>query len=77
MKFLESTEKVTAEDKNGENVPKLYNVDAILMHWNVGDNNYFRLVPDKQFGQLITIAPHSLTMLKETQGNPKETFKTC
>ena len=40
MKFLGSTEKVTAKDKNGENVPKLYNVDAILMHWNVGNNNY-------------------------------------
>ena len=24
----------------------------------------FIFVPDKQFGQLITIAPHSLTMLK-------------
>ena len=32
MKFLGSTEKVTARDRNGENVPKLYNVDAILMH---------------------------------------------
>ena len=26
----------------------------------------FAFVPDKQFGQLITIAPHSLTMLKAT-----------
>ena len=35
------------------------------------NNNYqqaskvlFMFVPDKQFGQLITIAPHSLAMLK-------------
>ena len=26
----------------------------------------FAFVPDKQFGQLITITPHSLSMLKTT-----------
>ena len=43
----------------------------VLVHCNLVNNNYqqaskvlFTFVPDKQFGQLITIAPHSLTMLK-------------
>ena len=43
------------------------------MHCNLANNNYqkapkvlFTFVPDKQFGQLITIASHSLTMLKTT-----------
>ena len=39
------------------------------MHWNLVNNNYqqsrvlFTSVPNKQFGQLINIAPHSLIML--------------
>ena len=43
----------------------------ILVQCNVVNNSYqpapkvlFTFVPDKQFGQLITIVPHSLTMLK-------------
>ena len=41
------------------------------MHCNLVNNNYqpasqvlFTFVPNKQFGQLITIEPQSLTMLK-------------
>ena len=41
------------------------------MHCNLVNNNYqqaskvlFTFVPNKQFGQLITVTPHSLTMLK-------------
>ena len=44
------------------------------MHCNLGNNSYqeaskvlFTFVPNKQFGQLITISPHSLTMLKATK----------
>ena len=55
------------QDKNGEDVPKLESVEVVL----VNCNNYqqsskvlFTFAPHKQFGQLITIAPHSLTMLK-------------
>ena len=71
MKLLGSTKKVIAKDKNGENVPKLE--IRILMHCHVVNNNYqqalkvlFTFVPDKQFGQLITTARHSLAMLKTT-----------
>ena len=51
----------------------------MLMHCNDVNYNYqqasqdlFTFVSDKQFGQLITIAPHSLTILKTT--NAKFSF---
>ena len=51
-------------------MPKLESVEVILVHWNLVNNNYqqtskvlFTLLPNKQFGQVINIAPHSLTML--------------
>ena len=50
-------------------MPKLESVEAVLVHCNLTDNNHqqaskvlFTFVPNKQFGQLINIAPHSLTM---------------
>ena len=73
MRLLGSIEKVVAKDKNGENSLRLEMVDVILMHCDVVNSNYqeaskvlFRFVLDKQFGQLITISPHSITMLKIT-----------
>ena len=57
-------------DKDGENVPKLESVQVVLVHCNLINNNYQQssevlstFVPNKQFGQSINIAPHSLTML--------------
>ena len=73
MRLLGSTEQDIAKDENGETRPKVETVDVALMHRNVFNNNYqqaskvlFTFVPDKQFGQLITISPHSLTMLETT-----------
>ena len=73
MKLLESTKKDVDQDKNGEDVPKLESVEVVLVHCNLVNNNYqqaskvlFTFVPNKQFGQLINIAPHSLTMLGTT-----------
>ena len=70
MKLLGSTEKDVDKDKNGEDVPKLESFEVVLVHCNVVNNNYqqtskivFTFVPNKQFEQLINIAPHSLTML--------------
>ena len=52
---------------------KLESVEVVLMHCNLVSNSYqqaskvlFTFVPNKQFGQLITISPHLLTMLKTT-----------
>ena len=71
MKLLGSTKKDVDQDKDGEDVPKLESVEVVLVHCNLVNNSYqqaskvlFTFVPNKQFGQLITISPHSLTMLK-------------
>ena len=73
MKLLGSAKKDVDQDKDGENVPKLESVEVVLVHCNLVNSNYqqaskvlFTFVSDKQFGQLITIAPHSLTMLETT-----------
>ena len=66
MKLLGSTKKDDS-DKNSENVPKLESVEVVLVHCNLVKNDYqhtskvlFSFVPNKQFGQLINISPHSL-----------------
>ena len=66
--LLGSSKKDIDQNKNGEIVPRLETVEVILVHCNL-NNNYrqaskvlFTFVPNKQFGQLITITPHSLTM---------------
>ena len=58
------------KDKDGENVPKFKSVEVVLVHCNLVKNDYqhtskvlFTFVPNKQFGQLINISPHSLTMM--------------
>ena len=73
MKLLWSTKKDVDQDKNGEDVPKLESIEVVLVHCNLVSNNYqqaskvlFTFVPNKQFGELINIAPHSLTMLSTT-----------
>ena len=73
MKLLGSSKKVIDKNKDGEIVPRLETVKVVLVHCNLVNNNYqqaskvlFTLVPNKQFGQLITITPHSPTMLKTT-----------
>ena len=73
MKLLRSTKKDVDQDKDGEDVPKLESVEVVLVHCNLVKNDYqhtskvlFTFVPNKQFGQLINISPHSLTMLSTT-----------
>ena len=73
MQLLGSSIKVINENKDGEIVPRLDTAEVVLVHCNLVNNNYqqaskvlFTFVPNKQFGQLITITHHSLTMLKTT-----------
>ena len=68
--MLGSTKNAVDQDKNGENVPKLVSVEVVLVHCNLVKNDYqltsqvlFTFVLNKEFGQLINIAPHSLTMM--------------
>ena len=71
MKLLCSTSNSIYADKNSENVPKLENVEVVLVHCNLVNNSYqqhsrvlFTFVPTKQYGQLINISPYSLIFLK-------------
>ena len=73
MQLLGSSKKVIDKNKNGEIEPRLKNVEVVLVHCNLVNNNYqqaskvlFTFVPNKKFGQLITIEPQSLAMLKTT-----------
>ena len=69
MQLSGSSKKVIDKNKGGEIVPRL----EFLVRCNLVNNSYqqtskvlFTFVPNKQFGQLITITPHSPTMLKTT-----------
>ena len=73
MKLLGSRKQDVDKDKDGEDLPKLESVEVVLVHCNLVNNSYqkaskvlFTFVPNKQFGQLITISPHLLRMLKTT-----------
>ena len=75
--LLESSKKAIDKNKDGEIVPRLEAVEIVLEHCNLVNNNYqqaskvlFTVVPNKQFGQLLTITPHSRAMLK----TPNEEF---
>ena len=65
MKLLGSTSSIIDKDKNSDTVPKLENVEVILVHCNLVNNSYqrhsrvlFTFVPNRQYGQLISISPH-------------------
>ena len=71
MKLLGSTKDTIDADKNCENVPGLENIEVVLVHCNLVNNSYqqhlrvlFAFAPNKQYGQLISISPHSLMFLK-------------
>ena len=75
MKLLGSTKQDSHKDKNGDYILKIESVRFVLMHSNLVSNSYqqaskvlFTFLPNKQFGQSITISPHSLTILKTTDG---------
>ena len=73
MLLLGSSKKVIDKNKDGEIVPRSQAVEVVLVQCNLVNNNdqqeskvFFTFVRNKQFGQLITITPYSLTMLKTT-----------
>ena len=70
IKLLGSTKKDVDSGNNSEKVPKLESVEVVLMHYNLVKNDYqytskvlFSFLPNKQFGQLINISPHFLTIM--------------
>ena len=67
IKLLGSTKDTIDAYKNSENVPRLENVEVVLVYCNLVNNSYqqpsrvlFTFVPNKQYGQLISISPNSL-----------------
>ena len=71
MKLLGSTSNSIDADKNSKNIPRLENVEVVLVHCNLVNNSYqqhsrvlFTFVSTKQNGQLISMSPHSLVFLK-------------
>ena len=71
MRLLGSSADTTDGDKNSELVPKLESVDLVLVHCNLVNNSYqlaskvlLTFVPNKKYGQLSTVSPYSLIVLK-------------
>ena len=71
MKLLGSTNSKIAKDKNGENVPHLENVEVVLVHCNLVNNDYqqnsrilYTFVPNKTFGSLLEISRPNHVFLK-------------
>ena len=81
MRLLGNTKNADVDqDIDEEDAPKLESVEVVLVHCNLVNNNYpqaskvlFTFVRNKQFGQLITIAPHSLAMLNTTNTESSST----
>ena len=70
-KETKSTKDITDADKNSENVRRLENVEVVLVQCNLVNNSFqqhsrgfLTFVPNKKYGQLISISPHSLICLK-------------
>ena len=71
MKLLGSSENKITKDKNGENVPHLEIVEAVLVHCNIANNDYqqdsrvlYTFFPNKRFGSLLEISPTNHIFLK-------------
>ena len=71
MRLLGSSTDTIDGDKNSELVPKLESVDLVLVHCNLVKNSHqqaskvlLTFVPNKRYGQLITVSPETLIMLK-------------
>ena len=70
MRLLGRRKKDVDKDKDGENVPRLESAEVVSVHGNLSKHDYqhtskdlLTVVPNKKFGQLINISPHSLTMM--------------
>ena len=71
IRLLGSSSDTIDGDKNSELVPKLESVDLVLVPCNLVNNSYqqaskvlFTFVPNKKYGQLITVSPETIIMLK-------------
>ena len=71
MKLFSSTKKLIDKTKNGENVPNLEVVDAVLVQCNLVGNQYqqisevlYTFAPNKSYVSLLNVKPSNLVFLK-------------
>ena len=71
MKLLESTVSKISKDENGENIPQLEIIEAVLVNFITINNDYQQhsrvlhtIVPNKSFGQLLDISPKESCIFK-------------
>ena len=71
MKLIGSTKKVIDKTKNGENVPSLEVVEAVLVQCNLVDNQYqqkskvlYTFTPKTSYAYLLNVEPNNLVFLK-------------
>ena len=64
MELLGSTENKVTKDKNGENVPHLEIPEVVLVHCDIGNNDFqqdsrvsYIFVPNQPFGSLLEMSP--------------------
>ena len=79
MKLLGSAENKINKDKKGENVAHLEIVEVVLVHCNLGNNDYqqnsrilYTFVSNKTFGSLLEISPPNHVFLKTFNSEFKE-----
>jgi len=72
--LLGSTEAKITKTKNGELVPEMEITEVVLVHCNLVNNDYqhdsrvlYTFVPDKGFGQLLSVSPSEFIWLKTFQ----------
>ena len=66
-----STKSKITKNKNGENVPNFEINEVVLVHCNIVNSDYqqdpkvwYIFVPNKSFGQLLSISPENIIFLK-------------
>ena len=71
MKLLGSTKNKIAKEKHDENVPHHEITEVVLIHCNIGNNNYqqdsrvlYTFVPNKPFGSLLEISQTNHIFIK-------------
>ena len=71
MKLFDSTEKLIDKTKDGENVSNLEVVEAVLVQFNLVDNQYQQksellcnFTPNKSYPDLINVESNNLAFLK-------------
>ena len=71
MKQLESIKSMINKDENGEKFLHLEINEVVLIHFNIGNNNYqqkssvlYAFIPNESFGQLLDILSKDFVFLK-------------